>query len=111
TANCTVTQIRTFTAVDGCGNTATTSRTVTWTADLIPLSITATGTTNTLGCNPTAADITAALGTATATDACGAVTITSSDAAATTANCTITQLRTINAVNAYGNTATTSRTV
>ncbi len=83
TVNCTVTLVRTFTAVDGCGNNATTSRTVTWTSDLTPPSITATGTTTTLACNPIAADINAALGTATATDACGAVTITSSDAAAT----------------------------
>ena len=37
--------------------------------------ITPTGTTNTLACNPTAAEINAALGSATATDACGAVTI------------------------------------
>ena len=36
--------------------------------------ITATGTTNTLACNPTAAEINAALGTATATDVCGPVT-------------------------------------
>ena len=72
TAGCTVTQIRTFTAIDACGNSATASRTVTWTSDLTPPVITPTGTTNTLACNPTAAEINAALGTATATDVCGA---------------------------------------
>jgi hypothetical protein len=56
--------------VDGCGNSATSSRTITWTSDLIPPVITATGTATSLGCNPSASDITAALGTATATDAC-----------------------------------------
>jgi hypothetical protein len=40
-------------------------------SDLTPPVITPTGTTNTLACNPTAAEINAALGTATATDGCG----------------------------------------
>ena len=64
--------IRTFTAVDGCGNSATTSRSVTWTSDLTP-NLQELIPPVTLGCNPTAADITAALGSATATDACGAI--------------------------------------
>ena len=55
------------------------SRTVNWTSDLTPPIITATGTTTTLGCNPSASDINAALGTATATDACSTPTITSTD--------------------------------
>src|SRR5688572_9238390 len=77
---CDRTQTRTFTAVDGCGNSATASRTITWMEDLTPPVITTAGTTTTLACNPQASDINAALGTATATDACGAVTnITSSD--------------------------------
>src|SRR5205814_1156268 len=103
-------QTRTFTAVDACGNTATTSRTVTWTADLIPPSITATGTTTSLGCNPIASNITAALGTATATDACGSPTVSFTDGPVT-GTCTQTQTRTFTAVDACGNTATTSRTV
>jgi hypothetical protein len=44
--------VRTFIASDGCGNSATAIRTVNWTSDLTPPTITATGTTNILGCNP-----------------------------------------------------------
>ena len=49
------------------------SRTVTWTEDITPPVFTGSYTDVTLGCNP--ADINASLGSATATDACGAVTI------------------------------------
>jgi hypothetical protein len=66
----------------------------------------------TLGCNPTSSAITAALGTATATDGCGAVTnITFSDAPATTAGCVVTQVRTFTAVDGCNNSATISRSV
>ena len=110
TSGCTVTQVRTFTAVDGCGNSATTSRSVSWTADQTPPTFTGTYSTVTLGCNPLPTDITAALGSATATDACGAITnLTSSDATPTTAGCTVTQVRTFTAVDGCGNSATTSR--
>ena len=51
------------------------SRSVTWTEDLTPPVFTGTYTDVTLGCNPT--NIDASLGSATATDACGAVTLTS----------------------------------
>jgi hypothetical protein len=78
TSSCSSSQTRIFTAVDGCGNTATTSRTITWTSDLVPPVITATGTATSLGCNPTAAQIDAALGTATATDACSTVSVSAS---------------------------------
>src|SRR5204863_831596 len=111
TSGCTVTQISTFTAVDACANSATTSRTVTWTSDLTPPTITATGTTNTLRSNQRRVRIDAALGTATATDACGTPTVTSSDGAATTSGCTVTQIRTFTAVDACGNSTTTSKTV
>ena len=40
---CARSQTRTFTAIDACGNTATASRTVTWTADVTAPVITATG--------------------------------------------------------------------
>ena len=55
------------------------SRTVTWIADHIPPVSLLHGAVTTLGCNPSASDINAALGTATATDACGTATVTSSD--------------------------------
>jgi hypothetical protein len=51
--------------LDGCGNTATVTRTVNWTADNTPPTFTGSYTTTDLGCNP--ADVSGALGTATAT--------------------------------------------
>src|SRR6185436_10905387 len=111
TGSCTQTQTRTFSAVDACGNTATAVRTITWTSDLVPPTITTTGTTLTLGCNPSASDITAALGTATATDACGIPTLTFIDGAISTTSCSASQTRTFTAVDACGNTATVVRTV
>jgi hypothetical protein len=83
TAGCVVTQVRTFTAVDGCNNSATISRSVSWTSDLTPPTFSGSYSPVTLGCNQLATAITAALGSATATDGCGAVTnITFSDAPA-----------------------------
>jgi hypothetical protein len=73
--------------------------------------ITATGTATSLGCNPTTAAIDAALGSATATDACSAVSITSSDGAVSTTSCSSSQTRTFTAIDGCGNSATTSRTV
>src|SRR5439155_18025379 len=74
-SSCSRSQTRTWNATDACGNTATAvSRTVTWTEDTTPPVITATGTTLTLACNPSASQINGALGTATATDNCGPVT-------------------------------------
>ena len=108
---CSRSQTRTFTARDGCGNTATIGRTVTWTADVTPPVFTGSYTTVNLGCNPVASDVTGALGTATATDACGPVTITQSDGSINTTSCGNTQTRTFTARDACGNTATTSRTV
>src|SRR4029079_808560 len=111
TTGCSQSQTRTFTARDACGNTATAARTVTWTSDLVPPSITANGTATTLGCNPLASDINNALGSATATDACGPTTISQSDGAITTTGCTQSQTRTFTARDACGNTATAARTV
>jgi hypothetical protein len=102
---------RTFFATDGCGNTATASRTVTWTEDLTPPVITTGGTTTTLGCNPSAGDINGALGTATATDACGVPTLSSNDGNVTSDGCGRSQTRTWTARDACGNTSTASRTV
>ncbi len=103
---CQRTQTRTFTAVDACGNAATpVTRTVTWTMDNVAPVIMATGTTLTLGCNPTAAQINAALGTATATDACGNVTLTPTDGPVVSNGCGRSQTRTWNATDACGNPA------
>ncbi|MFV5690377.1 hypothetical protein ACM55M_17365, partial [Flavobacterium sp. ZT3R25] len=75
--------------------------------------ITATGTpiNGTLGCNPTADAIGAALGTATATDNCGAVTPTFTDGTIVIDGCLRSQTRTFTATDACGNSATTTRTV
>src|SRR6185503_5322085 len=107
---CSASQTRTFTASDGCGNSTTAARTVTWTNDQTPPSITAPGTT-TLGCNPAASDINAALGSATATDACGTPTVNQSDGPITSTGCSRSQTRTFTAIDACGNTATTLRTI
>src|SRR4029078_3680531 len=108
---CSRTQTRTFTAKDGCGNTSTTSRTVNWIADTTPPTITANGTGTSLGCNPAASDIEAALGGASATDNCGPATVTCSDGVVSSNGCGRSQTRTCIARDACGNTATTSRTV
>jgi hypothetical protein len=94
---------------DGCGNTATVTRTVNWTADNTPPTFTGSYTTTDLGCNP--ADVSGALGTATATDGCGAVTITPSDGAVSSNGCLRSQTRTFTALDGCGNTATVTRTV
>ena len=109
---CSRSQIRTFTATDACGNMATpVSRTATWTSDTITPVITATGTSLTLSCNPTAAAINAALGTATATDNCGPVTPASTDGLVTANGCARSQTRTWTATDACGNVSTpTTRT-
>jgi hypothetical protein len=107
---CSRSQTRTFVARDACGNTASTSRTVTWTSDNTPPSITANGTGLSLGCNPSAGDINAALGSASATDACGPTTVTQSDGSVGSTGCGRSQTRTFTAKDGCGNTATTSRT-
>src|SRR5687767_11291688 len=103
---CSRSQTRTFTARDFCRNTSTESRTVTWTADLTAPVLTTGGTTTTLGCNPAASDINNALGTATATDACGVPTVSSSDGSVTSNGCSRSQTRTFTARDFCGNTST-----
>jgi hypothetical protein len=113
TGDCMKSQTRTWNVTDICGNTATpVSRTVTWKVDLVKPVITASGTTLTLGCNPDAAAINAALGIATALDICdGTLTPTFSDGAVT-GDCMKSQTRTWNVTDICGNTATpVSRTV
>src|SRR5438046_1343826 len=98
---------------DARGNAAASVfRTVTWTVDAQAPVITATGTTLALGCNPSASDINAALGTATATDNCTVGTPTASDSAVTSSGCGRSQTRTWNVSDACGNAAASvSRTV
>src|SRR4030095_5899492 len=72
--------------------------------------ITTGGNSTTLGCNPSAGDINGALGTATATDACGVPTLSSSDGSVQSNGCGRSQTRTWTARDACGNTSTASRT-
>jgi peptide methionine sulfoxide reductase MsrA len=104
---------RTFNAVDACGNAAVTVKvTITYKIDTIKPVITATGTTLTLGCNPTSAAIEAALGTATATDNCDAVTPVATNSGITQNGCYRSKTRTWNVTDACGNAAVAvSRTV
>src|SRR5678815_5597669 len=108
---CAFSQVRTFIASDGCGNSATAIRTVNWTSDLIPPTFTGTYSVVPLGCNPLASDITAALGSATATDACSTATVTFTDGAVSTSSCSSSQTRIFTAIDGCGNSATISRTV
>src|SRR5258705_363900 len=107
---CSRSQTRTWTARDACGNTSTASRTATWTADVTPPTFTTGGGSLTLGCNPSQSDINGALGTASATDACGNPTVTSSDGAVQSNGCSRSQTRTWTARDACGNTSTAART-
>src|SRR6185369_14786195 len=102
---------RSWTATDACGNVGTGSRTVTWTEDSTPPTITPTGTTLTLPCNPSATDIDAALGTASATDDCGPVSATPSDGLVGSEGCGRSRTRTWTSTDACGHTSTASRTV
>ena len=109
-SGCNRSKTRTWTARDFCGNTSTTSRTATWVADGAGPTITTGGNNAALGCNPSGAAIDAALGTATASDGCGATTISSNDGAVTSTGCSRSQTRTWTARDACGNTSTSSRT-
>src|SRR4030095_1626152 len=109
--SCSSSRTRIFTAVDGCGNSATTSRTVNWTSDQIPPAFTGSYADVPLGCNPASSAITAALGSASATDGCSTATITFTDGAVSTSSCSSSQTRIFTAVDGCGNSATTSRTV
>src|SRR5205085_2400371 len=110
-SGCGRSQTRTWSSTDGCGNTSTAARTVSWTFDVTPPVITPTGTTTTLGCNPGTATINAALGTATATDNCGTVTATPADGAVASSGCGRSQTRTWSSTDGCGNTSTAARTV
>src|SRR6185436_1311376 len=85
-------------------------RIVTWTADNTAPIITTGGNALALGCNPSIGAIDGALGTATASDACGAITLTPSDGAVVSNTCARSQTRTWTARDACGNTSTASRT-
>lgn len=103
----------TVTATDKDGNTTNCTFNVIVT-DTTPPVIAATGTpaNGALGFNPTAAQIEAALGTATATDNCGVGTPTAQIGSVSVNGCARAQTRTWNVTDAAGNPATpVSRTI
>ncbi len=108
---CVHTQTRTFTATDHCGNAQTISRTVSWIVDVTKPVFTGSYAAIDLDCNPTAAAIEAALGSASATDGCSNPSITSSDITETVDGCVHSQTRTFTATDHCGNAQTISRTV
>src|SRR4030095_7862586 len=92
-SGCTYQTIKTWTAVDACNNSSTAQQTVTYTKDATPPVITITQTPLPPGCNPTAAGISAALGSATATDGCGTPILNQSDGTITSTGCSRSQTR------------------
>src|ERR1043165_8136417 len=110
-SGCVHTQTRTFIATDHCGNTETVSRTVSWIVDVTKPVFTGSYSAIDLDCNPTAAAIEAALGSASATDGCSTPSISASDNTESVEGCVHTQTRTFVATDHCGNTETVSRTV
>jgi hypothetical protein len=100
---CLRTQTRTYTATDGCGNTATCTQVFTWIVDVTAPVFTFCPPGSDLGCNPAGVPAPSA---ATATDACGTPLITSSLGAITSNGCLREQSRTYTATDGCGNTAT-----
>src|SRR6185436_16984485 len=111
-SGCTYQVIKTWTATDGCGNSATASQTITYTKDLTAPVITIAPATPITICNPTAAQVSAAFGNATATDNCGTVTPTGTLGTETlVSGCTYQVIKTWTATDGCGNSATASQTV
>jgi hypothetical protein len=96
---------------DACGNTGTQTQTITFTRDTEAPVITVTPSTA-AGCNPTAAQITAAFGTASVTDNCATgLTATFTDGAETGTGCDRSITRTWTVTDACGNTGTQTQTI
>src|SRR5205085_472485 len=108
---CTQSDTRTWTATDGCGNTQTTTQTVTYTRDTEKPVISLTAATP-LGCNPTAEDIAAAFGEASVTDNCSTgLTAEGTVGTETGTGCTYSTTKTWTVTDNCGNTQTTTQTV
>jgi hypothetical protein len=110
-ANCSVSRTRTWTAVDGCGNTATASQTLTWKADNTAPAFVNPPANVDLDCNVEIPEP----ATPTATDACGTPTVTMTGSTDNPAECSTgfnrIVTRTWTAVDACGNTATHTQTI
>jgi hypothetical protein len=97
---------RTFTATDACGNTATASQAIT-VVDNTPPTLSGVGGPSTINCPATPS-----FSSPTASDGCGAASVTFTDAT-TPGTCTnnYTITRTFKATDACGNTATASQAI
>src|SRR5436853_79564 len=95
----------------GCGNTSTISRTINWTYDVTPPTISLDNAAALPACNPTTTQIEASLGTAAATDGCGEPAVTYTDGTVSSNSCLRSQTRTFTATDGCGNTSTISRTI
>jgi hypothetical protein len=98
--SCYRSQIRTYTATDACGNESYCYQTYSWTVDTEGPTFTFCPPSRDLGCNPT---FVPGAGNATATDACGDVTITSSLGDIEEDRCYHTQIRTYTATDVCNN--------
>jgi len=102
---------RTWTVTDACGNTGTQTQTITFTRDTEAPVITVTASTA-VACNPTAAQIAAAFGTASVADNCSTgLTATFTDGAETGTGCARSITRTWTATDACGNSGTQTQTI
>ena len=111
-SGCTYQVIKTWTATDACNNSATAQQTVTYTKDVTAPVITIAAATPITICNPTACQVSAAFGNATATDACGTVTPTGVEGTETlVSGCTYQVIKTWTATDACNNSATAQQTV
>ena len=104
---CSRSRTRTYTARDACGNTSTCQQVFTYKVDVTAPGFTSCPAGSDLGCNPTSIPD---AGSATATDACGMPTITSSLAAEVGTGCNRSRTRTYTATDVCGNTSTCAQT-
>src|SRR5881409_731597 len=100
---CPVVHVRTWTATDACGHTATTSQTIS-VADTTPPTISALPGPSTIECPAVPV-----FASPTASDTCGTATLTFVDSSSGT--CPVVHVRTWTATDACGHTATTSQTI
>jgi hypothetical protein len=108
---CSLSDTRTWTATDGCGNDIAVSQTISYSVDTEdPTVATTEGNDASIGCNPTAAQIEAAFTAPTFADNCGDPTVTVSTAHTGT-GCTQSDTRTWTATDGCGNDIAVSQTI
>jgi hypothetical protein len=108
TSGCTVTDSFTISAVDACGNIGSATVVYTWTANPTPLAITGAPAGGYLGCNPANLPTDASvISGVSASNTCGSVPLSVTNVL-TTNGCLITNTFTISAVDACGNTGSST---